>query len=103
MITGRDGRLSFLHAGAASSERADPWHRRRRRRGHRRRAPGRAGGRALLTAHGLTAFYLSRIERLDPLLHSVITVSGEALAEAQACDEARPAGRPRARWRASRS
>ena len=27
-----------------------------------------------LTAHGLTAFYLSRIERLDPLLHSVITV-----------------------------
>src|SRR5689334_3329652 len=47
-----------------------------------------------LTAHGLTAFYLSRIERLDPLLHSVITVSGDALAEAQACDEARAAGAP---------
>ena len=47
-----------------------------------------------LTAHGLTAFYLSRIERLDPLLHSVITVSGEALAEAQACDEARAGGTP---------
>src|SRR6185503_5220282 len=40
-----------------------------------------------LTARGLTAFYLSRIERLDPLLHSVITVSGDAPAEAQACDE----------------
>src|SRR5215470_622779 len=31
-----------------------------------------------LTARGLTEFYLSRIERLDPLLHSVITVSGDA-------------------------
>jgi amidase len=47
-----------------------------------------------LTAHGLTEFYLSRIERLDPLLHSVITVSGDAAAEAQACDEARAGGAP---------
>src|SRR5215472_4848465 len=47
-----------------------------------------------LTARGLTAFYLSRIERLDPLLHSVITVSGDAPAEAQACDEALAGGAP---------
>ena len=66
-------------------------------------ALGAALAAGTLTARGLTAFYLSRIERLDPLLHSVITVSGDALAEAQACDEARPAGRPRAPWRASRS
>jgi amidase len=45
-----------------------------------------------VTARGLTGFYLGRIERLDPLLHSVITVSGEALAEAQAVDEARAGG-----------
>jgi amidase len=45
-----------------------------------------------LTALGLTEFYLSRIERLDPLLHSVITVSGDAPAEAQARDEARAGG-----------
>ena len=49
-----------------------------------------AGG--TLTARGLTAFYLSRIERLDPLLHSVISVSGDALAEAQASDEALASG-----------
>ena len=30
-----------------------------------------------LTARGLTEFYLGRIERLDPLLHAVISVSGE--------------------------
>jgi amidase len=41
-----------------------------------------------LTARGLTAFYLGRIERLDPLLHSVISVNDGALAEAQASDEA---------------
>jgi amidase len=56
-----------------------------------------------VTARGLTAFYLSRIERLDPVLHSVISVSGDALAEAQAIDDAWPAGRRRARSRASRS
>jgi len=45
-----------------------------------------------VTARGLTAFYLSRIERLDPLLHSVISLSGDALAEAQAIDEALASG-----------
>ena len=45
-----------------------------------------------LTARGLTAFYLSRIERLDPLLHSVISVSGDAFAEARASDEALASG-----------
>ena len=49
-----------------------------------------------LTARGLAAFYLSRIERLDPLLHSVISVGDDVLAEAQASDEALAsgAGRP---------
>ena len=56
-------------------------------------ARGSAGGRTL-TARGLTEFYLSRIERLDPLLHSVITVSGDAPAEAQASDDARASGAP---------
>ncbi len=45
-----------------------------------------------VTARGLTEFYLARIERLDPLLHSVISVSGDALAEAQASDTARASG-----------
>jgi amidase len=45
-----------------------------------------------VTARALTAFYLSRIERLDPLLHSVISVSGDALAQAQASDTARASG-----------
>ena len=48
-----------------------------------------------LTARELTAFYLSRIGRLDPLLHSVISVSGDALAEAQASDDARAGGAAR--------
>jgi amidase len=45
-----------------------------------------------LTARGLTAFYLGRIERLDPILRSVISVSGGALGEAQASDEALASG-----------
>ncbi|HEV3294989.1 MAG TPA: amidase [Streptosporangiaceae bacterium] len=45
-----------------------------------------------VTAHALTGFYLSRIERLDPMLHSVISVSGDALAQAQASDTARADG-----------
>jgi amidase len=49
-----------------------------------------------LTARGLTAFYLGRIERLDPLLHSVISVNDSALAEAQAIDEARASDQARA-------
>jgi len=45
-----------------------------------------------VTAQALTTFYLSRIERLDMLLHSVISVSGDALAQAQASDTARASG-----------
>ena len=41
-----------------------------------------------LTARGLTGFYLGRIERLDPVLHSVISVNGDVLAEAEASDRA---------------
>src|SRR5215469_17765441 len=44
-----------------------------------------------LTSADLTAFYLGRIERLNPELHAVITVSLEALAEARASDLARSA------------
>jgi len=49
-----------------------------------------AGG--ALTAAELTAFYLSRIERLNPALHAVISVSKRAAADARACDEARARG-----------
>jgi len=45
-----------------------------------------------LTATELTAFYSSRIERLNPALHAVISVSPQAAAEARACDEARVRG-----------
>ena len=45
-----------------------------------------------VTARALTDFCLSRIERLDPLLHSVISVSGDAPAQAQASDTARASG-----------
>ena len=48
-----------------------------------------------LTARGLTSFYLDRIGRLDPLLHAVISASGDALTEAQACDEALASGAAR--------
>src|SRR5215472_13100527 len=48
-----------------------------------------------LTARGLAAFYLSRIERLDPLLHSVISVGDDVLTEARACDEALASGAAR--------
>src|SRR5690349_22930530 len=62
--------------------------------------PGTAGVAALrqaladgaLTAAELTAFYLSRIERLNPALHAVISVSPRAAADARACDEARARG-----------
>jgi amidase len=49
-----------------------------------------AGG--ALTATELTAFYSSRIERLNPALHAVISVSPQAAAEARACDDARARG-----------
>jgi len=48
-----------------------------------------------LTSAGLTAFYLARIERLNPDLHAVITVSPAAGAEARASDSARARGQPR--------
>ncbi len=48
-----------------------------------------------LTSAGLTAFYLARIERLNPDLHAVIAVSPEAAAEAAASDLARASGAPR--------
>ncbi len=45
-----------------------------------------------LTARGLTEFCLGRIERLDPVLHSVISVNGDAPAEAEASGRARASG-----------
>src|SRR5438552_13815870 len=45
-----------------------------------------------LTATELTAFCSSRIERLNPALHAVISVSPQAAAEARARDEARSRG-----------
>jgi amidase len=45
-----------------------------------------------LTAAELTAFYLSRIERLNPALHAVISVSPQAAADARASDQARARG-----------
>src|SRR5580692_893918 len=45
-----------------------------------------------LTAAELTAFYLSRIERLNPALHAVISLSPQAAADARASDEARARG-----------
>ena len=45
-----------------------------------------------LTAAELTAFYSSRIERLNPVLHAVISVSPDAAADAGARDEARARG-----------
>jgi len=52
----------------------------------------RAMSAGSLTSADLTAFYLGRIERLNPELHAVIAVSPEALAEARASDLARSAG-----------
>jgi amidase len=48
-----------------------------------------------LTAVGLTAFYLARIERLNPELRAVIVVSAQAGAEAAASDTRRAAGHGR--------
>jgi amidase len=48
-----------------------------------------------LTAAALTAFYLERIERLNPGLHAVISVSPHARVEAAASDAARASGAPR--------
>jgi len=48
-----------------------------------------------LTSAGLTAFYLGRIERLNPELHAVISVSPHAPADAAASDAARASGASR--------
>jgi amidase len=48
-----------------------------------------------LTSAGLTAFYTDRIERLNPELHAVISVSPDAPAQAAASDEARARGAAR--------
>jgi amidase len=45
-----------------------------------------------LSSADVTGFYLARIERLNPELHAVITVSPDALAEARASDSARSGG-----------
>ncbi|HWG01069.1 MAG TPA: amidase [Trebonia sp.] len=51
-----------------------------------------AGG---LTSSALTKHYLDRIAELNPVLHAVIAVSPDALAQAAASDAAWAAGRPR--------
>jgi amidase len=45
-----------------------------------------------ITAQDLTAFYSSRIERLNPALHAVISVNPHAAGDAKASDEARASG-----------
>jgi amidase len=50
--------------------------------------------RGELTSAELTGYYLDRIARLDPDLHTVITVNPGAPGEAQATDAARAAGSP---------
>ena len=51
-------------------------------------------GSGALTSARLTAFYTDRIRRLDPGLHTVITVNPGAAGEAEASDAARASGRP---------
>jgi amidase len=48
-----------------------------------------------LTSAALTGFYLSRIDRLNPALHAVLTVNLDAVAAAAASDAARAAHGPR--------
>jgi amidase len=55
----------------------------------------RAMSSGSLTSADLTAFYLARIERLNPQLHAVITVSSDAQAEARASDSGRAGGQLR--------
>jgi amidase len=55
-------------------------------------ALGQALAAGTVTAAGLAAFYLDRIERLNPGLRAVITVSADAHAEATASDARRAAG-----------
>jgi len=53
---------------------------------------GKALAAGTVTAAELTSFYLDRIERLNPGLRAVITVSADAQAEATASDARRSAG-----------
>jgi amidase len=53
---------------------------------------GQALGAGTLTAAELTGFYLARIDRLNPGLRAVITVSDDAAAAATASDARRAAG-----------
>jgi amidase len=46
----------------------------------------------VITAQDLTAFYSTRIERLNPALRAVISVNPHAAGDAKASDEARPDG-----------
>jgi amidase len=55
-------------------------------------ALGQALAAGTVTAAELTSFYLDRIERLNPGLRAVITVSADAHAEATASDARRAAG-----------
>jgi transcriptional regulator with XRE-family HTH domain len=48
-----------------------------------------------LTSAALTQYYLFLIEKLNPTLRAIISVSPDALAEAAASDQARASGRPR--------
>jgi amidase len=56
---------------------------------------GRALSAETLTAAGLLAVYLARIERLNPQLRAVISVNGLATAEAAGSDARRAAGHAR--------
>jgi amidase len=53
---------------------------------------GQALARGTITAAGLTSFYLSRIDSLNPALNAVITADPGAVAEAAASDARRAAG-----------
>jgi amidase len=55
-------------------------------------ALGQALSSGAVTATDLTSFYLARIERLNPALRAVISVSDEAAADALASDARRAAG-----------
>src|SRR5258708_32452147 len=55
----------------------------------------RAMSAGSLTSAELTAFYLARIERLNPQLRAAITVSSDADPSARASDSARAGGRVR--------
>jgi amidase len=58
-------------------------------------ALGQALAAGAITAAGVTAFYLSRIERLNPELRAVISVSPDAAAQAASSDARRQAGQAR--------